>query len=68
VIQANTFAAAAEEVVVSVGSSQSVGPSVPILVMARATPLAATRVRAMVATINMVRLIIYPSSFCVCDL
>jgi hypothetical protein len=68
VIQANIFAAAAEEVVVSVGSSQSVGPSVPILVMARATPLAATRVRAMVATINMVRLIIYTSTFCVCDL
>jgi hypothetical protein len=33
---------------------------VPILVTARATPLATKRVRAIVATRSMVRLIIYP--------
>src|SRR5215210_1867205 len=42
--------------------------SVPILVTAQATPLATNTVRAMVATNNIVRLIIYPFSFCVCDL
>src|SRR5215212_5529252 len=39
------------------------GPLVPILVTASAIPLATNRIRAMVATITMVRLIFYPSSF-----
>jgi hypothetical protein len=40
---------------------------VPILVTARATPLATNTVRAMVATINIALLIIYPFTFCVFD-
>src|SRR5215212_9891747 len=39
------------------------GPLVPILFTASATPLATNRVRAVVATSNIARLIIYPSSF-----
>src|SRR3712207_5595554 len=42
-------------------------PAEPILVTARATPLATNRVRAIVAISNIVRLILYPSSVCVCD-
>jgi hypothetical protein len=39
------------------------GPSVPILVAARATPLATNKVRAIVANNSMVRLIERPAFF-----
>ena len=37
------------------------GPLVPILVIAKATPLASTRAAIVVANSNIARLIIYPS-------